>query len=1694
MNRSSYTANEQPKPHRESHVSDAERAFLADAAYPASPVTPVHGNTGNWTTVGKPKELTNGLEIYALQQEGTSEIVFAVRGSDTEPDGNSDWGLNGANASFTGTLHPQVQSAIEYVDRFLYDHRTQDLAYSTTGHSKGGGIAQIIAHTFGLDGTALDPAPAGAVVESPAYAALVAELGIDPPGIPEYGFTNYVERGSLVGDYLENLTIPIPLLANPILNALVENFTALSVEDNGLVRVGSHLGDTVTVDLEPGSALTHFNMLEQHSPVDDTIALATLGPSYLIGQQIEERTEAVENLEEIKAQVDEVTGFLGQGTSNIHGFADQLDDKITELRQEISTLQDLRLDKLEEEYGYADTWMQGTDFQVQNPHVETVEALRDVYQGGLDDLIDANLYLNAQDLESLSEVRDAFVEMQEATPIAGISEGSNRVEDEIAGLNEQISELNAQQVELLQQRFGEELDSWMKTDGFIESILPENSAFNNLTLEQVEAIRNPGTMQALESNLALLNNIVPPATDTHTTTAGETIDLVYTIQPSDTLTEIADTNHTSVENLLFFNPELDDPDHIQAGDELNIPPEGWELPDAEPMLDADGNPILLASNDAETAGQILAGRTGEEQARQTGPEEAQQVRQPTEAEQAAANRGAELDVMHSEIDLRDALDSGDGLDIAREGLGYLSSLDDYRDTVFQDGFIGDSREAMVDGLEHGIGLGQAIDDGDGWEIADNSVDLLLDIDRYAESNNSDFIGESGTGYLNVASSAFDLSLALDEGDGWQIARSTTSLLNNIDHIHDIDGGSGALGGAASAVGLAVNIASLDDVLAAGDGLQIAYTTASSINNAVATYNMAATAAGYSTIGTFGASEIPVLAYVAAAVQLMEGDATGAAVTAASAYLMTCGPYGWAAAAVLQVANMLGAFGDDDPPSATAAFSLDADGNVAMNVDGDGEMTGAAEAYASPLLTTIQGYRDMGGRVEIDGSLPSVQVEAGSDPRICYTSEYGGQVTIAIGDPSRMALEMRGALYARDRGDRVDEAINLATNDQGDIDFNLVDAQLAAMGFTRHGITYTFGESNAPRIGRTYGNGVFHGGGNGDGPEGEHFTARDQDITSLPLQDEQRPGQKVGQILRSVSLQQNFAGVGAYLLAAGLGLDADQAVAAAVPGQMETVETNTEYSKPLDAVQLARYRYENSDAAEPRSTTHETDVGEPDIPNLTDEQELQGFIHAHQSGGPGGSTSPDTLDHVSTLHVGDTSEFIPPAPGTDPLPLLDAQQQDNRDFRPVPAANLQDAETAVPAVVPQETETAAPPTNVRIPGDQLPDDVVEPPLPPEVEQGSLFTMDQDSSLRFLPTALTEELQDASYYSSSAESSTLVSLGKSEHGEVRLDDNGDIRFEAEAGFVGTATFEYDLRGPDGEITTHRALVVVEDVNDPPQLEDDHFTINEGEVFYLDHLLDNDSDADGDTLTLDHFRGLDHGEVSVLDNRLVFVPDEGFTGAIDFSYWVRDGAGSYPHMARADLTVLEQNPEVNTTDDHFILLEDQPLVTTVDKLLGNDLIDDGSIHLTGLQDADHGRVSMEQDGTITFVPDPDYAGTEAGFSYTVEDDSGNVGTARANIEVLDVRDSPQVSSTTYTGANEDEAITFTPDEIARFVTDPDGDQLHLDFVTNVEGGRVEVENGLYTFIPDPDYAGSASFDYQANDNHRGTVRGIWNLKSTL
>jgi hypothetical protein len=81
-----------------------------------------------------------------------------------------------------------------------------------------------------------------------------------------------------------------------------------------------------------------------------------------------------------------------------------------------------------------------------------------------------------------------------------------------------------------------------------------------------------------------------------------------------------------------------------------------------------------------------------------------------------------------------------------------------------------------------------------------------------------------------------------------------------------------------------------------------------------------------------------------------------------------------------------------------------------------------------------------------------------------------------------------------------------------------------------------------------------------------------------------------------------------------------------------------------------------------------------------------------------------------------------------------------------------------------------------------------------------------------------------------------------------------------------------------------------NAPPLAEDDALVTVRDRMLTLD-LVANDTDPEGDPLTVDGHTDPQHGDVITLeDGGLVYRPNLGFTGEDSFTYWAADGAGNY------------------------------------------------------------------------------------------------------------------------------------------------------------------------------------------------------------
>ncbi|SHI14040.1 hypothetical protein SAMN02745124_04311 [Desulfofustis glycolicus DSM 9705] len=1071
-------------------------------------------------------------------------------------------------------------------------------------------------------------------------------------------------------------------------------------------------------------------------------------------------------------------------------------------------------------------------------------------------------------------------------------------------------------------------------------------------------------------------------------------------------------------------------------------------------------------------------------------------------------RVADLGVLQAQESLAAAVQADDLAGIVQSVFGYyaaaeqraqLSGLGDA--AVFDETF----RE-ILDTVGSALAFGQAVETQDGWSIVREGAGLLQQIDHYLVENQlGSLFGQEGSTALSWGTSGLGLLQALQQGNGWGIAQSSVGLATSLDNYFNsvavedaagaaaaggpqIDTTATALQALGSVIGLAMNLARLDDVLDSGDAGAIATAAASTTHYAVNTYNSISTLINDSTVGTSSSPGLSYAGYAAAALQLSEGDTRGAVTSAASTYLMSCPPYGWIFALVLQVGNMM--ISDTEPPEATAWFGIGEDGTLFVQVEGDSEMQEAAGGHGWSLAPVLEDYRAAGGRLMIDGSLPRLTVVGGDSSRITYDDTHGGKVVVRLDDLSDLGKRMLGVLYARDRGERLDSAVQLARGDFGEIDMAKVDTLMAGYGFTKRGMTYVTGETPS-RQGISIGSGIYHGGGN-QGPQNQLLTARPGDVRSLPVPPEQLPSQKMGEVARVAGLNTMFGGSGADLLAMALILPGGLlGLAGSEAGAASISRPDGATTGPLTTAELETYRrwLETHGAEEQRDeTAHQvSEQGQIMVPPLTAGPDLHTFIathwpdHPYLQSVPAGLTADTVYCFRENLLIHGWQQTGTPAAWWQrwqAADLLDLQlQQSEQTEQTAPPAEFFTPRQEVfsggrvdPTTTAVEEAPAAP--------DQ-PD-----PEPPD--QGPSFRMAEDTVLRFLSAELVEDTGSTAS-AIGADAGSLVALGQADNGRVWQDDNGDIRFAPAPGFVGTASFAYTVQMPDGTIHQQQANIVVENVNDEPQLSDDHFILQEGEVLALNRLLVNDTDPDGDPLVIDHLRGQSHGEVVLLGGALSLVPEAGFTGDIEFSYWVRDHIDSYPVMAMVNLTYLDVNTGPVAGDDRFLIMEDGPLITSADELLANDRELDGEqISFAGLGDALHGTVTQEPDGSVVFTPDDDYAGMDAGFSYLVEDQPGHRSIGWAAVEVVDRREPPEVTATTRPPLNEDELLVFSPDEVATFIADPDGDNVHLESISNVVGGSIITTDGYFAFVPEPDYAGPASFDYRATDNHRGTVDG--------
>ncbi len=330
---------------------------------------------------------------------------------------------------------------------------------------------------------------------------------------------------------------------------------------------------------------------------------------------------------------------------------------------------------------------------------------------------------------------------------------------------------------------------------------------------------------------------------------------------------------------------------------------------------------------------------------------------------------------------------------------------------------------------------------------------------------------------------------------------------------------------------------------------------------------------------------------------------------------------------------------------------------------------------------------------------------------------------------------------------------------------------------------------------------------------------------------------------------------------------------------------------------------------------------------------------------------------------------------------------------------------------------------------------------------------------------------------ADGDTLAILGNPTalNGRVVVNPNGTINYIPNSDFNGVDTITYTITDRNGGTSTATVTVVVEAVNDPPVANPDVAAVNEDSSLTGIDLVGNDTDVDGDPLTLSGTPTSENGTVVVNpDGTIDYTPDTDFTGTDVITYVVSDGKGG-SDTSTLTVTVNPVNDAPVGVDDVATTDEDATIYNL--NVLGNDIdVDGDTLSIQGVPTADNGTVVVNADGTISYTPNQNFNGTDT-ITYIVDDGNGASDTATVTVTVNAVNDAPVAVDDTGTG---DEDTSITGNVIGND-TDVDNDNVDLEVVSNTtpaHGTLAIATNGDYTYTPDADFNGTDSFTYTVQD----------------
>jgi hypothetical protein len=255
----------------------------------------------------------------------------------------------------------------------------------------------------------------------------------------------------------------------------------------------------------------------------------------------------------------------------------------------------------------------------------------------------------------------------------------------------------------------------------------------------------------------------------------------------------------------------------------------------------------------------------------------------------------------------------------------------------------------------------------------------------------------------------------------------------------------------------------------------------------------------------------------------------------------------------------------------------------------------------------------------------------------------------------------------------------------------------------------------------------------------------------------------------------------------------------------------------------------------------------------------------------------------------------------------------------------------------------------------------------------------------------------------------------------------------------------------------------------------------------VLDDDYQPNGDSFSITGNTEPANGSVTLNPNgSFEYTPVGDFFGDDIFTYTIcEDDQQTDCDTATVTISVAPgtENDSPVAEDDNYDAVEDTELNVPASGVLDNDYDPDGdNISITENTQPTNGAVTLNADGSLTYMPNQDFFGVDT-FNYTICDDGipSMCDSALVTITVAPgtVNEAPVAGDDSY-DTFEDNPLNVPAPGVLDNDDDPDGDNIAVTSNTQPTNGAVILNSdGSFIYTPDSGYFGEDSFEYTMCDD---------------